>query len=114
MRTWIAGLLLASALAVMAPPAGAQSGDAEWKGPLDLGFELGIGAQGFRLGGRLTGPGGVYRFGFGGRPRRDGFTFEGWVDDKGVTRGFTLDAEITPWSRDAGATPSSHARPESL
>jgi hypothetical protein len=105
MRTWIAGLQLASALAVVAPPARDQSRDAESKGPLDLAFDFGISAQGFRLGGRLTSPGGVYRFGFGGRPRPDGFTFEGWVEDRGLTRGFTFDAEITPWSR---------SRPETL
>jgi hypothetical protein len=105
MRTWIAGSLLTLALAVAAPPAGAESRDAESRDPLDFGVEFGIDADSFRLGGRLPGPAGVYRFRVGGRPRPHGFTLEGWLDDGGLTRGFTFDARLTPWRR---------ARPDTL
>jgi hypothetical protein len=105
MRTWVAGSLLAIALAGAAPPAGAEHRGTEPGGALDLGVDFGVGAEGFRLGGRLTGPDGVWGLGLGGRPRRQGFTLEGWLEEGGRTRGFTLDAEITRWWR---------SRPEAL
>jgi hypothetical protein len=99
MRTWIAASLFAMALSVAALPAGAHDGGAELQGPLDLGVDLDVGAEGLGFGGRLAGPTGRYRFRLGGRPRLNGFTLEGWLDDGGLTRGFTFDAQITPWWR---------------
>jgi hypothetical protein len=99
MRTWIAASLFAMALSVAAPPAGAHDQGAEPRGPLDLGFDFDVGAEGFGLRGQLGGPTGRYSFRLGGRPRLNGFTLEGWLDDGGLARGFTFDAQITPWWR---------------
>jgi hypothetical protein len=99
MRTWIAGSWLAMALAATAPPAGAEPRGAAPEGPVDLGVEMGFGAEGFRLGGRFTGPAGVYRLWLGGRPRSNGFTLEGGLEEGGLSRGFTFDARVTPWGR---------------
>ena len=63
---------------------------------LDLSLRLGAG--GFRLGGRLLGPG-SYTGGawLNGAARRDGFRLEGRVEHGGKSHGFTFDADLGEW-----------------
>jgi hypothetical protein len=63
---------------------------------LDLSLELG--ADGFRLGGRLFAHGG-YAGGawLDGLARRDGFRLDGGLEHGGRSHGFTFDADLGEW-----------------
>jgi hypothetical protein len=63
---------------------------------LDLSLRLGVG--GFRLGGRLLGPGGFTGGAWlNGEARREGFRLEGRVEHGGKSHGFTFDADLGEW-----------------
>ncbi len=97
----VAALLIAGA-ALGAPPAGAQhlapppdaTGGPEERAALDLTLGLTLRADGFRLGGRVFGPHGVWSGWLDGRIRPDGFALDGRVQDGERATDFRLDAEI--------------------
>jgi hypothetical protein len=97
----IAGTLLAAGT-LAAAPARAEHltlQSAEEHGTFDLDVDLKLGADGFRLGGRLLGPKGVWGAWLNGRVRRDGFTLDGRVQDPDKATNFRFDADITEWLR---------------
>lgn len=60
-----------------------------------LDVEIKLGKEGFRLGGRLFGPGGVAGAWLNGQLKSKGFLLDGRVqDEQGHARNFKLDAEI--------------------
>jgi len=82
----LAVTLLAAALLVAAPPAGAG----ELSGLFD--FSVRIGERGITLGGRVDGPFGPTSGTVNGRVRDGGVAVDGWLDDRGKTWLFELDA----------------------
>ncbi|MGH7391873.1 MAG: hypothetical protein ACREM3_20815 [Candidatus Rokuibacteriota bacterium] len=70
---------------------------AEGRHPLDMDLNVKLGAGGFRLGGRLSGPHGVWGGRLDGKVRPDGFTLDGRVQDGERTRDFRLNADIGEW-----------------
>jgi hypothetical protein len=88
----LAGLLLAGAALVAVPPADAG----ELNTLFDLSFRVGDG--GFTLGGRVDGPRGPASGAITGRWRWSGVAVDGWIDDRGRTWTFELDADV----RDGG------------
>ena len=78
------------------PPAGEPSSSL-----LDL--EMKLGKEGFRLGGRLFGRGGVAGAWLNGQLKANGFVLDGRVQDEdGHARNFKLDAEGMDWLTRAG------------
>lgn len=78
------------------PPAGEPSSSL-----LDL--EMKLGKEGFRLGGRLFGRGGVAGAWLNGQLKANGFVLDGRVqDEEGHARNFKLDAEGMDWLTRAG------------
>lgn len=68
-----------------------------------LDVEIKLGKEGFRLGGRLFGRGGVAGAWLNGQLKSNGFVLDGRVqDEQGHARNFKLDAEITDWLSRAG------------
>jgi hypothetical protein len=60
--------------------------------PVDL--DLRVGRDGFDVGGRFAGRGGVYGAWLRGRLRERGMTLDGQVEHPGGAHGFSLDAEV--------------------
>jgi hypothetical protein len=88
MKTMLAALLLGGAGLVSAPSVAAG----ELNTLFDLSFRLGDG--GFTLGGRVDGPSGPASGAVSGRLQRGGLVIEGWVDERGQTWTFELDANV--------------------
>ena len=88
MRGMLAGILLAGVLlgTVLTVEAG------ESTAPFDL--SLRWGDTGLTLEGRVAGPLGPASGRVTGRLRRGGVTIDGWLDDRGHTRIFELDANV--------------------
>ncbi len=96
----VAALLIAGA-ALGAPPAGAEhltpppdATGPEERAALDLTLGLTLRADGFRLGGQVLGPHGVWSGWLDGRVRPGGFALDGRVQDGERATDFRLDAEI--------------------
>jgi hypothetical protein len=63
-----------------------------------LDVEIKVGKDGFRLGGRLLGPGGVAGAWLNGQIRPDGLALDGRVqNESGRAYKFKLDAEVLDW-----------------
>ena len=68
-----------------------------------LDVEIKLGKEGFRLGGRLFGAGGVAGAWLNGQLKSNGFVLDGRVQDEhGRARNFKVDAEMTDWLTRAG------------
>jgi hypothetical protein len=88
MKPMLAGLLLATAALVPAAPAAAG----ELQTILDLSFRVRDG--GFTLGGRVDGPDGPSSGAVSGRLKPGGVVLDGWLDDRGQTTMFEIDASM--------------------
>ena len=88
MRTMLVGALLAAAVVAIAAPVDAGALNALF----DLSFR--IGERGITLGGRVDGPSGPSSGEVTGRLKPGGVTVDGWVDDRGQTWLFELDASV--------------------
>jgi hypothetical protein len=68
-----------------------------------LDVEIKLGKEGFRIGGRLFGSGGVAGAWLNGQLNPNGFQLDGRVQDEhGRARNFKLDAEMTDWLTRSG------------
>jgi hypothetical protein len=88
MRRLLSVALLAGAMLVAIPPAEAG----ELNALFDLSFRVGDG--GVTLGGRVDGPLGPTSATITGRLQRGGVAVDGWLDDRGQTWTFELDANV--------------------
>jgi hypothetical protein len=84
----LAGLVLVGAVLVAAAPVDAG----ELQTIFDLSFRVRDG--GFTLGGRVDGPGGPSSGAVSGRLKPGGVVLDGWLDDRGRTTMFEIDASI--------------------
>lgn len=93
-----AALALAALLAggLTPAPAGAEHGGRPWV-DLDLGLDLEVGADGFRLGGRVLGPQGPYGAWLEGWRSPWGFRLDGRVEDGARRYRFRLDTDAWRW-----------------
>ena len=80
------------------------SAEAGVKAPTpSLDVDIKLGAQGFRIGGRLSGSSGVAGAWLNGQLKPDGFSLDGRVQsDTGRAYNFKLDADVTDWVARAG------------
>jgi hypothetical protein len=63
-----------------------------------LDMEIKVDKEGFRIGGRRIGPGGVAGAWLNGQLKANGFVLDGRVqDENGQARNFKLDAEVRDW-----------------
>lgn len=92
----IAALVLATAALA---PAAALAGEERTgeRRAFDVDIDLKLGADGFRLGGRVFGPAGVWGTWVNGRLRRDGFTIDGRVQDPDRATNFRLNVDVWEW-----------------
>ena len=68
-----------------------------------LDVDIKLGAQGFRIGGRLFGSSGVLGAWLNGQLKPDGFSLDGRVQsDTGRAYNFKLDADVADWVSRAG------------
>jgi hypothetical protein len=68
-----------------------------------LDVEIKLGKDGFRVGGRLFGPGGMAGAWLNGQLKANGFVLDGRVqDEQGRARNFKIDAEMLDWLTGAG------------
>lgn len=96
---------LVAGLALGAPPARAEhltrqpdaARPAKERRALDVDLNMKLGSGGFRLGGRLSAPHGVWGGWLDGKVRPDGFTLDGRVQAGERTRDFRLNADIGEW-----------------
>ena len=88
MRLMLAVLLVAGAVSALV--ATVEAG--ELNSVFDLSFRVGDG--GVTLGGRVDGPNGPAGAGLTGRLQRGGVALDGWLDDRGRTWTFELDANV--------------------
>jgi hypothetical protein len=94
------GALLAAALGlalVLPAPARAEPEPGIPPRAADLDLKLRVGPDGFRLGGRLAGPAGVWGLWLDGLVRGEGFTLDGRLQEPGRVLEFRLDAELRRW-----------------
>ena len=80
------------------------SAEAGVKAPTpSLDVDIKLGAQGFRIGGRLSGSSGVAGAWLNGQLKPDGFSLDGRVQsDTGRAYNFKLDADVMDWVSRAG------------
>jgi hypothetical protein len=89
---------MAASCALLAAVAGTAraehdgSAPARSGGPVDV--DVHLGRDGFRVGGRVLGPGGAYGAWLKGTLRGKGITLDGLVEHPGNAKGFSLDAEL--------------------
>ena len=104
-------IVIVAALALTAWPAGAEHmtlvdppADAAVKAPTpSLDVDIKLGAQGFRLGGRLSGSSGVAGAWLNGQIKPEGFALDGRVQsDTGRAYNFKLDADLSELMTRAG------------
>lgn len=68
-----------------------------------LDVEIKLGKEGFRVGGRLFGSGGVAGAWLNGQLKSNGFLLDGRIqDEQGHARNFKLDAEMMDWLTRSG------------
>lgn len=67
----------------------------------DVDVDVQLGADGFRLGGRVSGPQGVWGAWLNGTVRRDGFTLDGRLQRPDRATNFRLDADVVERPRRA-------------
>jgi hypothetical protein len=102
--TMLAVAVPARAELVTEPPGAEQpkaaTGETPSSSSLDVDLKLGL--KGFRLGGRIFGPGG-YAAGawINGETRPDGFSLDGRVERDGKAHNFKFNADIDEWVRRA-------------
>ena len=93
MRGWIAGSIAATLLGLAAASA-AEQNEAPPRPSVDLNVDLKVGRDGFRLGGQLFGPDGVWGAWLNGALREGGFTLDGRVQEPGRAFKFKMNADI--------------------
>jgi len=107
-RGFVAATLVAAALLGAAPaaaehrrlePPAADPGRpaAPDRHTFDVDVDIEVGGDGFRLGGRVFGPQGVWGAWLNGAKRRNGFALDGRVQAPGRATSFRLDADIVDW-----------------
>ena len=107
-------IVVVAALVLPAWPAGAEHmtlvdppTEASVKAPTpSLDVDIKLGAQGFRIGGRLFGSSGVAGAWLNGQIKPEGFSLDGRVQsDTGRAYNFKLDADVMDWLGRAGWLP---------
>jgi hypothetical protein len=88
--------LLGLALALPAP-ARAEPATDTTPPAADLDLRLRVSSDGFRLGGSLAGPAGVWGVWLNGLVRGDGFTLDGRLQEPSRALDFRFDAELRRW-----------------
>lgn len=95
MRGWIAAAMAAAQLtALAAAPAAAEHNGPSPRPSVDLNLDVKVGRDGFRLGGQLCGPDGVWGAWLNGARRPGGVTLDGRLEEPGRAFNFKLNGEI--------------------
>lgn len=69
----------------------------EGRPTVDINIDIKLGTDGFRMGGRVTSPQGVWGGWLNGTIRPDGFTLDGRVQDPDRATNFKLNADVLEW-----------------